>query len=245
MKRQTYSSDEYILLDGEKVSKDNFVFNPKNPPMNGCTVYHPPLDLLCGQEKYQIYGSSCINPIIRDADIYVSLDKYTTTYEWEQPWSGIKKQHIRFFIDDGSVPNDIINFKKCIDYVIDKIQEKKVIHVGCISGHGRTGIFLAAIVQEMMGLELEKNNLSAIDYVRDNYCNHAVENLKQVLFLQSYFNVSTPKEESQKVFNFHKEYQKETGKDFFEIVNRIGFFDAWVYNPSLEISTNYEQKWKP
>lgn len=224
------NNTKLLLLNGDYVEEDDYTFDPKNPPLKGCTVMHPPLSIFIKDKKYDIFGSSSITPNIQDADIYISLEKYCSTFDWEQPWVNEKKQHIRYFINDGDVPDNTENFKKAISFTIEQLKQNKKIHIGCISGHGRTGMFLSAIVQETMTDYLKKKDISAIDYVRDNYCAHAVENLKQVLFLETTFNIKWPEEETSKLANFHVEFEEENQMTFQDAVKSVGFLNAWVYN---------------
>ena len=57
----------------------------------------------------------------------------------------------------------------------------------CIGGHGRTGTFFAALVAHMMP-EVK----DPIAYVRENYCNEAVETEEQIAFLIEHFGVRRP-----------------------------------------------------
>ena len=234
--------NQLLLLNGDYVEESEYQFDPKNPPFQGCTIMHPPLPIIIKDKKFEIFGSSSITTNIENADIYISLEKYCTTFEWEQPWLNEKKQHISYFINDGDVPEDSDNFKKAILFTIDELKKNKKIHIGCISGHGRTGMFLSAIVQETMKDYLIKKNISAIDYVRDNYCAHAVENLKQVLFLETTFNIKWPEEETSKLANFHVEFEEENSMTFQDAVKKVGFLNAWVYNRENFQSYTYGKK---
>lgn len=206
--------------------KEGYVFDPKNPPIYGCTTYHPPLKLNVNSKDVEVFGSSCINPIVKDADIYVSLDSMADAYAWETPWDKSGRVHIRYFIRDGGVPPDIGHFKKCIDYLINALDEGKKVHIGCIAGHGRTGIMLSALAQKTIGDQLKEQNISAIDYVRDTYCANAVENMKQILFLHTVCGVDIPSLERKRVNDFKELFLKEIGMDVNTVVEKVGFDKA-------------------
>lgn len=157
-----------------------------------CYMSHPPLVI----GDYKIYGGSCIDPIVTDADIYVGFDygmaKSHKAYPWEEGESFL------FPIQDMGVPKDPEQFKKLVDWIAVQLIAKKKIHLGCIGGHGRTGMVLAALVKVMLG---EKD---AIQYVRKHYCTKAVESAAQVTFLRTHFEVSTAKG--------HKEFDHDEAK---------------------------------
>lgn len=208
---------------GEPSLPKDYNFDPKNPPIYGCTEFHPPVQLMVNGKAVEVYGSSCLRPNVKDADIYVSLDRFVDTYDWEQPWMPEEKKHIRFFINDGGVPDNEIQFNLCIDYLVKALDEGKKVHIGCIAGHGRTGIFLAALTQRTIGHKLSNEYTSAIDYVRDSYCANAVENLIQVLFLHSTQDIDVPHKESKRVEEFKTAFYDEIGVEFVEVVKKSNF----------------------
>jgi hypothetical protein len=226
----------------------DYVFDPKNPPMAGCTSFHPPLQLAINDKAVEIYGSSCSNPIVADADIYISLDRSSPNYDWEHPWIETDKKHIRFIIVDGSIPEDNEQFKQCIDYTIKALDEGKKVHVGCIAGHGRTGLFLAALAQKTIGKKLDEDGISAIDYVRDTYCANAVENLRQVLFLTTLHGIALPTAEKDTMRQFEDTFFQEIGVDFQKVIQDAGFYatlptikaiDAKMYSITNRHMKNY------
>lgn len=212
----------YDSYDNYKQPK-GFVFDPKKPPAFGCTSYHPPLQLNINDKSVEIFGSSCLNPNIKDADIYISLDSMAEDYQWERPWERNGREHIRFFIKDGGVPTNLSQFDKCLDYTIKALDEGKKVHVGCIAGHGRTGLFLAALAQKTIGTKLENEYVSAIDYVRDTYCNNAVENMRQVLFLHAVYKVAIPRDEKKRFNDFEKLFMEELGVGLQEVIEKTDF----------------------
>ena len=154
----------------------------KTPIAPRCYVSHPPLDLGGGK---LIYGGSCWSPIIKDADVYIGLDAGMPTSPKSYPWE--PGQAVLFRISDGQAPTDKTGFVNMIGWLAARIEAGDKVHVGCIGGHGRTGMVLSALVALMLG---EKN---AIDYVRAHYCKKAVETAEQVDFLAKVFDITKTK----------------------------------------------------
>lgn len=168
---------------------------PKDGPMVGSVLF--------------ISGGSCHNPIIKDADVYIGLDaNMRRGLAW--PWKG--GVEVEFPITDMNAPTDAETFKALITWTCTQLQEGKKVHVGCIGGHGRTGTFLAALTAELTG---EKD---AIQYVRKNYCEKAVESVSQIKFLMKHFGVNdaTPtKTYTQSGGSKSKHYPLKGGGDLF------------------------------
>lgn len=145
-----------------------------------CYESHPPLPI----GKFMVYGGSCINPIVHDADIYVGLDLGMRISKWA-PWRGEVHQSldIPYPITDMRTPHDPADFKKMIEWLAKQIENEKKVHVGCIGGHGRTGTVFSALVNVMTG------EVDATTYVRNHYCKKAVESDEQVKFLAKHFGI--------------------------------------------------------
>lgn len=132
-----------------------------------------------------IHGGSCIFPK-EGADIYIGFDQNMRMRPY-RPWAGEDHPNdIYYYIQDMSVPTDPEDFKKLAEWTIEQIREGKVVHCGCIGGHGRTGTFLALITQ------LIAPELNAIDHVRNNYCKSAVETTGQEKFLITNYGCAVP-----------------------------------------------------
>lgn len=142
-----------------------------------CYESHPALKV----GEHVIYGGSASWPIVKDADIYVSLQSGSTCSKVKDPWDTNGVIEVQYSIGDHNVPTNVPRFLKMIDWLCNQLQQGKKIHVGCIGGHGRTGMVLAAIVAKVIG---EKD---AIQYVRKHYCHKAVEADSQVSFLGKNF----------------------------------------------------------
>lgn len=151
-----------------------------------CYDSHPALELKLpeGGTKF-VYGGSCSYPVHTDADIYVGLDYSMANHKQRFPWEA--GHAIHFEIKDMSVPKNPEEFRELIDWLADEIRKGSKVHIGCIGGHGRTGIVLSALVSVLTDEE------DPITYVRKKYCKKAVESAEQVRFLVKYFHCKTVK----------------------------------------------------
>lgn len=143
-----------------------------------CYESHPGL-MLPGTE-FKVYGGSCGHPFVNDADIYIGFDHGMRFTARHWPWK--KGTEIYFHVPDMGIPESADEYKKLVGWAKQQVDAGKKVHAGCIGGHGRTGMFLAALVSAFG----EKN---AIAYVRDHYCKKSVESAKQVNFLKEHFGV--------------------------------------------------------
>lgn len=151
-----------------------------NTKTGRCYETHPPLPLGGG---LVIYGGSCGYPAVEDADIYVGLDYSMKKSEKAYPW--VPGESFLYPITDMNPPSDADSFKQLIEWLAVQLSANKKVHVGCIGGHGRTGTVFAALVAVLMGKK------DAIQYVRSNYCDRAVESDSQIAFLMKHFGVSS------------------------------------------------------
>lgn len=152
-----------------------------------CYNTHPGLTFVAKNGKeYTIYGGNCSSPIVHDADIYIGfaygVSNPSKAYPWEKNYRPVTV--INYPITDMKAPDNAASFKAMIDWVCNQLQSGKKIHAGCIGGHGRTGMFLSAVVAQMAGMK------DAIQYVRTHYCKKAVETSVQVKFLMEHYGVS-------------------------------------------------------
>ena len=143
-----------------------------------CYHSHPPLPLCDG---LVIYGGSCINPAVKDADVYVGFDG-GQRFQDAFPWDGKIQTH--FYIQDMNVPDCPDETRQLLYWTEKKLRAGKKVHMGCIGGHGRTGLIFSALVSIMMP-EIE----SPTEYVREHYCKKAVESAKQVEWLHKHFGI--------------------------------------------------------
>jgi len=146
-----------------------------------CFESHGPMPI----GDHVIYGGSCIHPTITDADIYVGLDYGMAEHLESYPWCG--GEAFKFEIPNMGVPDSALQFSALIDWLHAKLLLGDKIHVGCIGGHGRTGLVLAALVKQLTGQK------RAIQYVRKHYCKKAVETTDQIVWLSKNFGIMPAK----------------------------------------------------
>lgn len=157
-----------------------------------CYESHPPLII----DGFKVYGGSCSTPIVKDADIYVGLDFSMASHPKAYPWE--EGHSFQYRIDDMKAPSNPETFKKLISWLAVQVRLGHKVHIGCIGGHGRTGTVLAALVHEMTG------NVKAIQYVRDNYCQKAVESDVQIKFLGKHYDQEPAEPTKDGHFSAHK-----------------------------------------
>jgi len=148
-----------------------------------CWEDHKPFKVLNGE----VLGAACAHPQ-EGYDIYIGLDHGMEFQKRHWPWQsngGSGPVEFLFPITDMSAPRDVKNFKKMINWMVKQLEDGKRIQVGCIGGHGRTGLVLAALVQ-VTGIA-PKN---AIQWVRKNHCKKAVESESQIKFLMKHYKVA-------------------------------------------------------
>ena len=201
----------------------------KSSHFERCFHSHPTLKLGPGT----LYGGNCSSPIHKDAEVYVGLD-YSAKPHAGFPWSEkTRVVDVYFQIPDMGVPKDSEEFMKMIDWLCNQLQAGSKVHVGCIGGHGRTGMVITAIVAKLWGmygpeveydfdnselamrsglLELPDQQMlkdrEVIQWVRKHYCKKAVESDSQVAFLVAGFGVK--KAEGSKVREVATGYAKPT-----------------------------------
>lgn len=151
-------------------------------PTKRCYHGHPALPIKVGDLTYLIHGGSCSTPVVTDAGVYVGLDSGMPRTKRGYPWT--EGFEVFFKIQDMGVPDDPEQFKKLIEWLALQLAADQKVHVGCIGGHGRTGMVLAALVRHMTG------DPDAITYVRKHYCMKAVESAEQVRFLNKHFGTN-------------------------------------------------------
>lgn len=119
-------------------------------------------------DKGLIYGGSIFN--LKDANYYFVL-AHMNIYQLPL--------NVHYYpIKNYDIPQ-CSNFMNIIEKAGEYIQEGHSIFVGCLSGHGRTGLFLAMLYYYLTG---EKN---ALYIIRKLYCHKAVESVKQLNYLRS------------------------------------------------------------
>lgn len=157
-----------------------------------CAATHPPLNLGDG---LKIWGGSCtrLEPCEVDYDIFIGLDSGMKRTYRQYPWN--KGIEFLFRIQDMSVPQDVNEFNKLIEYIITELHNDKKVFCGCIGGHGRSGLVLSVLVKKMMGID------DAITYVRKNYCKKVVESQEQINWLYKHYGITKVKPSKQSYAN--------------------------------------------
>lgn len=144
-----------------------------------CYESHPALNI--GDTGLVIYGGSCSRPVVKDADVYIGFDGSMTFTSRALPWN--PGTEFLYLITDMSAPKESTDFKRLVSWTAEQLQSGAKVHCGCIGGHGRTGMFLSALVSHMTGEQ------DAITYVRQHYCKKAVESHEQAAYLEKHFGI--------------------------------------------------------
>lgn len=173
-KHDPFFDDEPIPFSSSKSGSHG------HAPSGKCTYSHPPYEVAPG---LFLYGGSCIQPVHGDADVYIGLDMGMKRTTRRFPWT--EGDEVLFPITDRQPPDNAEQFEQLVDWAIQKLKEGKKVHAGCIGGHGRTGILFAAIRARLV-----PEDKGAIQHVRKNYCEKAVESKAQVSWLMQHYGVS-------------------------------------------------------
>lgn len=144
-----------------------------------CYKSHPAFDIGGG---LMIYGGNCGTPSVTDADIYIGFQSGMAVTGRRFPWR--EGHEIQFVIQDRHAPVDVKEFDHMVNWTIAQLQKGKKVHAGCIGGHGRTGLFLAALRARHAG------DPDPIKTVRLLYCSKAVESAEQVKFLMTHYGAA-------------------------------------------------------
>lgn len=155
-------------------------FSNKGVSVARCYTKHKPLQF----GKGVLHGGSAFNSL-PGMDIYVTLE--THARDIRDGWVDPPPIRLPFPIPDRGVPKEVDHYKAMVTYICNQLRKGKSVHIGCIGGHGRTGMTIAAIVAEM-GVSKD-----AIQWTRDNYCQSAVESKAQVDFLVHEYGVKKAK----------------------------------------------------
>ncbi len=150
-----------------------------------CYHTHPPLPITLGEKTVSILGGSCLFPAKHAAlcDVFIGFEERPMLHSRRLPW--IPGESFSYPIVNMKAPADPSEFFTLVAWTWRQLAYGQKVHVGCIGGHGRTGLFLAALVAHVTGQS------DAIHYVRENYCDHAVETKVQFDFLAEYYGQKT------------------------------------------------------
>lgn len=179
MKHQKKAKKGLTVVGGKDLKKGTL--KGKTHSKANCPACHPELELGGGA----IVGARCGNPRT-GYDIYIGLDQYSfkltpTAYPWESDSEVIQ---FCYPIKDMSVPTNHETFHSMIVWMAEMLSKGKRIHIGCIGGHGRTGLVLAALKAHVDG------DTEAGAWVRKQHCSHAIETDSQVDYLLKHYGIS-------------------------------------------------------
>lgn len=163
-----------------------------------CYTSHPPLKVGGGV----LLGGNCRDHVAHQGvDLYVALDGGHKQPYFEAGWSwDYLPRAVYYPIENMRIPNNVPKFVDLIDVIVAALGQGKKVHVGCIGGHGRTGLVLAAVVAKL-GIAGKEND--AIGWVRENYCKRAVETTAQENFLVVNFGAKPVRKGQGKVDKLH------------------------------------------
>lgn len=153
--------------------------------MNQLKCYHTHPAINLPEVEGTLYGGNGYAPV-KKADWYIDLNPRNdvTPHQLYDTKDGGK--YTNFPIPNMGVPN-IKKLRNLVQSICEALEKGTDVHIGCIGGHGRTGLVLAAVVRRITG------NLDSIDWVRNNYCVKAVESQKQVEYLERHFGIKPVK----------------------------------------------------
>lgn len=151
--------------------------------MTKVRCYHSHTPMLIG--SVEINGGSCIMPHVSDCDVYVGLDRSMKNHKQLYPWN--PGNAFLYEIRNMGVPKAENRWDRMIEWLAKELSAGSSVHVGCIGGHGRTGMVLVALLSVM------EQRKDAIQYVRKNYCKSAVETKEQVDWLVQRYGVAKAK----------------------------------------------------
>jgi hypothetical protein len=89
---------------------------------------------------------------------------------WAPPWP-----HTHLEWPDFGVPADLDGFRAALADALERARRGEIVELGCLGGHGRTGTALACLAI-LTGTPPNE----AVDWVRANYCEKAVETDEQL-----------------------------------------------------------------
>ena len=97
-------------------------------------------------------------------------------HRWDPPWS---HEHVEW--PDFGLPADTAALRQVLNDAIERAAAGAAVEVGCLGGHGRTGTAIAC-----MAVLAGAPATEAVDWVRANYCEKAVETPEQVTFVSTF-----------------------------------------------------------
>lgn len=90
--------------------------------------------------------------------------------------------------EDWGVPESMPCLRRALTWLLKQIGDGKVVEVGCMGGHGRTGTALACMLV-LQGLTAKR----AINRIWSDYCEEAIETQRQIEFIKDCTNKRGPR----------------------------------------------------
>lgn len=135
-------------------------------------LHRTPVRLPGGAELWAV-SFDASDPYGRDPtpDFGLYLDE-----KWEPPW-----EHTRVPWPDFGVPPDVDALRDRLSSVLARATAGDRIEIGCLGAHGRTGTALGCLAI-IDGQDPD----TAVEWVRTNYCEHAIETPEQEAFVRAF-----------------------------------------------------------
>lgn len=122
--------------------------------------------------------------------------------------------------DDFGIPSAYEAAFDAIEYAYDLAEAGKLVEVGCMGGHGRTGTILACMAV-LDGLD----HKDAIAFIRSRFCKDAIETAEQewyVEWFECHLTDSVPSEKPKGNADWIAEYYKEKENKSLDSTGQIG-----------------------
>jgi len=115
--------------------------------------------------------------------------------------------------DDGAAPRNPAT-EALVTWLVAQIQAGKIIDIGCMGSHGRTGTLLALLILEIEGGTAKE----AIDKVRSRHCVECIETYRQECFIFNWNHEPSPAPEHNPTTTYKLPLDKSNSK--FKYANR-------------------------
>ena len=128
---------------------------------------------------------------LKSLDYFVALDSIwldegeiltTPGVNFRIPVSRAMPKLLYLVTPDFGTPNSLRVFIELVEWSLIQMKSGKKLGVGCMGGHGRTGVFLTAL---LLAAGTFKTGGEATAYLRKAYCKEAVESMSQAALLTS------------------------------------------------------------
>ena len=171
-----------------------------------------------------LYVSSMWNT--RKEDEFVPDFGLYFDWGWHPYW---RNEHIDW--PDYNIPRHLPTAFEQILEALERAQNGENVEVGCIGAHGRTGTALA-VMNVIMGADAD----TAINHVRDNHCEHAIESKIQEWMIDWVYAVLNDKPIPEKP-EYKPKYQSNTwGGTTVNATKascqKADHFQAWLWVPA-------------